>query len=59
MDAPRDFNQEYIYFIIWRVCMEIWDARPIELQEHVYVMGEEIQTQAQVFLEEKQEVTDS
>ena len=44
MDATRNFNQDYIDCIIWRVCMRIWDAGLIELQEHVYVMGEEIQT---------------
>ena len=39
--------------------MGIWDTVPIELQEHIYIIGEEIQAQVQAFLREEQEVTDS
>ena len=59
MDRPRDFNQNYVDCIIWRVCMGIWDSGLIELQEHVYIIGNKIQTQKQAFLEEEQEITDS
>ena len=39
--------------------MRIWDAGTIELQEHVYIMGDKLQTLVQAFLGEEQEITDS
>ena len=53
------YYQGFIDKIIWKVYMQIWDMRPLELQVYIYNIGKVLQAWAQAFLGEDLDITDT